>query len=303
MRSLLFVPGDSETKLEKSLSAGADCLLIDLEDSVAPSAKATARQCSALFLREAGKLASRPSIFVRINPLDGGLTDRDLDAIMPCGPDGILLPKSVSGQSVQHLAAKLAVREAEFGLADGSTAVMALATETAASLFHMGTYAGASRRLKALTWGAEDLSADLGAESKYRSDGGLSSPYVLARALTLCAAAAAEVAPIDTICTDFRNHVMLREECEAARRDGFVGKLAIHPDQVPVINTCFTPSQAAIDAAKAIVDAFERQPGVGVIALGGIMYDLPHLRRARQVIARAQSLASRALNSRPLQDE
>jgi citrate lyase subunit beta/citryl-CoA lyase len=287
MRSLLFVPGDSERKLAKSLGAGADCLLIDLEDSVALSAKDTARLCSAAFLQEVAALKSRPLIYIRVNPLGGGLTDLDLDAVMPYRPDGILLPKSLAGLSVQHLAAKLAVREAEYGLADGSTGILALATETAASLFHMGTYAGASRRLKALTWGAEDLSADLGAESQYQSDGGLGSPYVLARALCLCAAAAAEVAAIDTICAEFRNSERLRAECEAARRDGFVGKLAIHPDQIAVINACFTPSEAAVDAARAIVEAFARQPGAGVIAIAGKMYDLPHLRRARQVLARA----------------
>ncbi len=288
MRSLLFVPGDSEKKLQKALSSEADALLIDLEDSVASANKADARQIATAFLKEAKRVPRRPALFVRVNALDTGLTDADLDAVMSQAPRGIMLPKSQSGQSVQHLAAKLAVREAESNLPDGATRIIAIATETATSLFHMGTYAGASRRLTALTWGAEDLSADIGAESNRLPDGTLAAPYQLARTLTLLAATHAGVAAIDSIRADFRDESALRDECEAARRDGFSGKMAIHPAQVATINDVFTPSEAAVALAKRIVAAFVAQPGAGVVALDGEMFDKPHLRRAERVLARAQ---------------
>ncbi|RFB81152.1 HpcH/HpaI aldolase/citrate lyase family protein [Methylovirgula sp. 4M-Z18] len=288
MRSLLFVPGDSEKKLQKALSSGADALLIDLEDSVAASNKSQARVIAAAFLAEAKKLKPHPILFVRVNALDTGLTDADLDAVMVHAPDGIMLPKSLSGQSVQHLAAKLAVREAENNLPDGSTGIIAIATETASSLFHMGTYAGASRRLIALTWGAEDLSADIGAETSRLSDGSLAAPYQLARTLTLLAATNAGVSAIDSIRADFRDAAALRIECEAARRDGFTGKMAIHPAQVATINEIFTPSPAAVAQAEKIVAAFRAQPDAGVVALDDEMFDLPHLRRAERILARAE---------------
>ncbi len=230
----------------------------------------------------------RPLLYVRVNALDSGLVEADLDAVMPAGPDGIMLPKSTSGVDVQHLAAKLAVREAENALPDGATRILAIATETAASIFRMGTYAGASYRLAGLTWGAEDLAADLGAETNRLADGTYADPYRLARALTLFAANAAGVAAIDTVYTDFRNEAGLAAEAEAARREGFTGKMAIHPAQVPVINAVFTPSPEAVAHATRIVDAFAAAPEAGVIGLDGKMIDRPHLRQAQRVLARAK---------------
>jgi citrate lyase subunit beta/citryl-CoA lyase len=285
MRSLLFVPGDSPKKLARSLTTGADCLLVDLEDSVSAGGKQAAREVASRFIAELPLGVERPLIFVRVNGLDTGLIDADLDAILAVAPDGLLLPKSVSGQSVQHLSAKIAVREAEQGLADGSTAIIAIATETAAALFQMGSYAGASHRLIGLTWGAEDLSADIGSETTRLLDGQYTPPYGLARSMTLFAAAAANVLAIDTIRSDFRDSAALRAECEAARRDGFVAKMAIHPDQVPVINDVFTPSPAALAKAHQIVAAFDANPGAGVIAIAGEMFDRPHLIRAHRLIA------------------
>jgi citrate lyase subunit beta/citryl-CoA lyase len=287
MRSLLFVPGDSPRKLAKGLDSGADVLFIDLEDSVAPEGTATARQVTREFLESARQASARPLLYVRVNALDTGLADADLDGVMPAGPDGILLPKSSSGMDVQHLAAKLAVREAENALPDGATRIIAIATETAGSIFHMGTYAGASHRLAGLTWGAEDLSADLGAETNRTPDGAYALPYQLARSLTLFAANAAEVAPIDSVFTTFRDEAGLRAECEAARRDGFTGKMAIHPAQVQVINEVFTPSPEAIARARRIIELFEQNPGAGVIGLDGEMLDRPHIRRAQRVLDRA----------------
>ena len=286
MRSQLFVPADSEKKLDKSLESAADCLFIDLEDSVALAAKPQARETARAFLEAAKTGSARPQLYVRVNALDSGLIDADLEAVMPGAPDGILLPKCGNGIDLQHLGAKLAVREAECGLADGRTRIIAIATETAGSIFTMGTYAGASRRLAGLTWGAEDLSAALGAETNRLPDGAYAAPYALARTLTLLAAHAAEVMAIDTVYPNFRDLAGFRAECEAARRDGFTAKMAIHPHQVPIINEVFTPSAEAIAKARAIVAAFDADPQAGVTSLGGEMLDRPHLARALKVLAR-----------------
>ena len=287
MRSLLFVPGDQPRKIEKGLTSGADVLLVDLEDSVAPANKVSARAVTRDAIAAAKAAGAAPRLFVRVNALDTGLTDDDLDLVMQAGPDGILLPKAVSGMDLQHLAAKLAVREAENGLPDGGTVIIAIATETAASLFSMGSYRGATHRLAGLTWGAEDLSADLGAETNRTPDGLLTDPYRMARVLTLFAASAAGVAAIDSVFTAFRDDKGLAAECTAARRDGFTAKMAIHPAQVPVINAAFTPTAEAVERARRIVALFEAAPEAGVIGLDGEMLDRPHLLRARRLLDRA----------------
>jgi len=287
MRSYLFVPGDSSRKLEKSLGSGADALIIDLEDSVSPSGKDEARRITAGFLAEARKEASRPKFFVRVNDLATGLTVQDLDAVMETGPDGIVLPKAIGGNDVSHLAAIIAVREAEFGLPDGTTSIMAIGTETARSVFQLGTFRGASHRLVGIAWGGEDLSADLGAETNRGDDGHYTDPYRLARSLTLMGAASAEVDAIDTVYTSFKDIDGLAAECRAARRDGFSAKMAIHPAQVPVINDTFAPSESEIAKAKAIVAAFADNPSTGVVAIDGEMIDMPHLKRAQRLLKRA----------------
>jgi citrate lyase subunit beta/citryl-CoA lyase len=292
MRSLLFIPGDSPRKLEKGLASGADVLLLDLEDSIAPQGKASAREITSAFLREAYPAAQRPRLYVRVNAIGTGLIDADLDAVLAGRPDGILLPKAEGGASVIHLDAKLTAREPLNGLATGSTAILALTTETAKAMFLAGTYAGASRRLAGLTWGAEDLSVELGAEANRDDNGDFLDPYRLARALCLVAAAAARVPALDTVYVDFRNESGLRRECEQARRDGFSGKLAIHPAQVPIINEVFTPTAAAIAHAQAVVDAFSAAGEAGVVGIGGVMSDRPHLARAEQLLARARIMPS-----------
>ena len=288
MRSLLFVPGDDARKLAKAMASGADALILDLEDSVAPSGKVPARQILRDFIFDARRQNPRPRLFVRINGLETGLADADLDAIMPAGPDGIMLPKSRSGADVQHLGAKLAVREAENGLADGACAIIPLVTETPASLFVLSSYAGASQRLLGMAWGAEDLSAALGAQTNRLPDGAFTAPYQLARALTLVGARAAEVEPIDTVFTAFRDEAGLRRDCEAALRDGFTAKMAIHPAQVPIINEVFTPAPEAVARAQAIVAAFAENPKAGVIALGDEMLNHQQLLQAKSVLARAR---------------
>lgn len=290
MRSLLFVPGDSPRKLDKAVESGADVLLLDLEDSVAADAKPAARAATAAFLRRTRAVPGRPRLYVRINALGSGLADADLDAVMAAGPDGILLPKAVGGRDVTHLDAKIAVREAVDGLPDGGTEIIAIATETAASLFAMGSFQGASRRLRGLTWGAEDLSADLGAIRQRDADGRFTDAFRLARTLCLVGAVAAGVAPIDSIHSAFRDLDGLAAEAEAAALDGFTAKLAIHPAQVPVINTAFTPTAEAVGRAHAVLAAFAAAgPGAGVVSLDGAMLDQPHRLQAERLIARARA--------------
>ncbi len=286
MRSLLFVPADSPRKLAKSLESGADALIIDLEDAVSLAAKPAARAGAHDFLRAARTAARRPMLIVRVNALDSGLIDADLDAIMPAAPDAIMLPKSRHGADVQHLSVKLAVREAENDLPDGGVKIIPIATETAGAIFGLASYAGASARLAGLTWGAEDLAAALGAETNRLEDGGYADPYRLARAMTLFAARAADIEPIDTVFPNFRDDAGLRAECAAARRDGFTGKMAIHPCQVAAINAAFTPSPEALDHARKIVAAFAENPDAGVLNLDGAMIDRPHLKQAERLLAR-----------------
>lgn len=288
MRSLLFVPGDSEKKLVKGFSSGADVVIIDLEDSVAPANKENARRVAADFL-SARQSDGKPVIYVRVNDLSSGLTDDDLAAVVGARPQGIMLPKSTSGGDVQQLSAKLRVHEAQNSLPDGGIAIIAIATETAASLFTGATYAGASARLDGLTWGAEDLSAAIGTRSARDANGRYTDVFRLARTVTLLAASAAEVAAIDSIYPDFRDLAGLEAECHEAERDGFTAKMAIHPAQVPVINAAFTPSAEAIEHSAAVVAAFEAAGNPGVVGIGGKMYDRPHLRLAERLLARAQA--------------
>lgn len=288
MRSLLFVPGDSERKLEKGFGAGADVVIVDLEDSVAAGNKAAARKVAANLI--AGHRQQTSSdIYVRVNDLSTGLTDDDLAALVPVKPDGIMLPKSNSGQDVQQLAAKLRVHEAESGLPDGGIKILPIITETASGLLAAASYAGASSRLAGLTWGAEDLSAAIGARSARDESGRYTDVFRLARATTILAAGAAEIAAIDTVFPDFRDMAGFEAECREAERDGFTGKMAIHPAQVPVINAAFTPSPEAVERSRAIVDAFAAAGNPGVVGIDGKMYDRPHLRLAERLLARARA--------------
>jgi citrate lyase subunit beta/citryl-CoA lyase len=287
MRSLLFVPGDDSRKLAKALSSGADALILDLEDSVAENAKSKARRTCLDFLKSAVPLAGRPALYVRINALDSGLSDADLDVVMTVGPDGIVLPKAQSGADVTLLDARIAVREALHDIPDGHTAIIAIATETAASIFGIGSYAGAGTRLSGLTWGGEDLAADIGASANKDDSGQWTQPFQLARNLCLFGAVSAGAQPIDTVYTDFRDLDGLHLEATTAAQDGFTGKLAIHPAQVAVINEVFTPSPQAIAQAQRIVDAFKAAGNAGVVGLDGKMIDRPHLVAARRTLARA----------------
>ncbi len=288
MRSLLFVPGDGKEKLDKALACGADVVIVDLEDGVSLAGKGEARKAAAAFLGRVRPQERRPALWVRINALETDLWREDLAAIMPAAPDGIMLPKPRGGQDVERLALALDKEEDRLRRPAGATRIIAIATETPHSLLAMQTYVKASPRLEALAWGAEDLSVCLGAMASRNDAGAISSPFRLARDLCLIGAAAAGVAAIDAPFLDFRDLTGLSAEARAAARDGFAGKMAIHPDQVGIINAAFTPSEAEIAEAAEIVALFARAPAEGVVSRGGRMLDRPHLDRAQRLLTRAR---------------
>lgn len=284
-RSWLFVPADAPAKIAKAMGSGADVLILDLEDSVALSAKAQARAVAAQTLAAP---RGGPALWVRINPLASGLALADLAAVMPAAPVGIVLPKPDSAADVVTLAHYLEAFEAAAGLAPGSTRILPIATETPASVFNLGTYIQAGPRLAGLTWGAEDLPAAIGATASRNPDGSLNDLCRMVRSLCLAGAANAGVAAIDTVYPDFRNEAGLRAWAEAGRREGFTGMMAIHPAQVGVINAVMTPSAAELEHASKVVALFAAHPGAGVVALDGKMLDLPHLKQARKILAMAR---------------
>ena len=283
LRSLLFVPGDSERKLARARECGADALILDLEDSVAPPQKAAARALAAKLIDDEPKRDW--SLFVRVNALDTGLTLDDLAAVVKPGLDALLIPKTNGAADLERIGCYLDALEARAGMPRGSVKLASVATETAKAMFALGSYAPAHARLIALTWGAEDLSAALGATDNKEPDGAWTFPYQLARAQCLIAASAAAVAAIDTLFADYRDLAGLEQDCRRSRRDGFTGRLAIHPDQIAAINRSYAPSQAEIEHARRIVAAFEANPGAGTLGIDGKMVDIPHLKAARKTLA------------------
>ena len=280
MRSLLFVPADSERKLVRGRQSGADALILDLEDSVVPANRPVARIRARTFLASTESAGFRR--YVRINALTSGAALDDLAAVVPGKPDGILLPKCVP-DDLRTLDHYLSALEAGFGLAPGAIRVIAIATETPAAMFALFGYAGVSPRLEGITWGAEDLAACIGGSNR-RFDGSYDDIYRLARSLCLLAAASAGVMPIDTIYTDFKDEAGLAAECAAARRSGFTAKIAIHPAQLPVINRAFSVSEKELAWARKVVAAFAENPDAGTVALDGKMVDRPHLTLAHRLL-------------------
>jgi citrate lyase subunit beta / citryl-CoA lyase len=281
MRSLLFVPADSERKIARALASGADVVILDLEDSVAAADKPAARRRAAEVL--GSRRPKAPMLIVRLNALGSAHIDADLAAVMPAAPDALMQPKTRRAEDVKVLAAMAG---------SGGLPIIAIATETAGALFGLQTYADAVPPLLGLTWGAEDLSSDLGAQASRDDAGGLTDPYRLARTLCLIGARAAHIEPIDTVYVNYRDQAGLEAECAAAARDGFTGKMAIHPDQVEPINRIFSPSPDAVARARRIVAAFEAAGDSGVVGLDGEMLDRPHLLRAEQLLARAARFGS-----------
>lgn len=289
MRSLLFIPADDEKKLSKGIDSGADVLLLDLEDAVAPSRKADARKIGADYITANRDKVGRPRLFVRINALDTPYWAEDLAGIVGARPDGLMLPKPRGGEDVHTLSVALDHAEQGAGITSGATKIIAIASETPISLLKMATFVGASARLEGLTWGAEDLAAAIGARVNREADGCTwTSPFRLARDMCLMTAVAGGAQPIDTVFADFRNLDGLRREATMAARDGFVGKMAIHPSQVAIINEVFTPRADELAMAEEIIAAFRDNPGAGVVAIRGKMIDKAHLALAERLMDRAR---------------
>jgi citrate lyase subunit beta / citryl-CoA lyase len=275
LRSLLFVPGDQPGRMEKAIDAGADALILDLEDAVMLDRKKEARASVASFLSR----GPRPvPLFVRINSLGSGLADDDLAAIIAGKPDGIVLPKAEGSRSLGDLDQRLKA------LGDTHAVILPIATETPAAIFVLGNYGNVTPRLCGLTWGAEDLPAAIGAATSREGDGRYTPPYETARSLLLFGAHAAGVPAIETVYPAFRDLDGLKAYAARGRRDGFSGMMAIHPAQVEVINATFTPSKAEIEWAKRVVELFEKNPGIGALSLDGKMVDVPHLKQAKRLL-------------------
>ena len=286
LKSLLFVPGDSEKKMAKAASTGADALLLDLEDAVSQDRLPVARGMVLEYLKSHDR--AHQQVWLRINPLDTALSLPDLVAVMPGKPDGIVLPKPLNAKDVQQLDHFLSALEQREGIALGHTRILPVATEVAGALFQLDSYAGCSPRLAGLTWGAEDLATDIGATTNKKDNGEFDEAFVLARSLCLLAASHAGVQAIDTLNVDFRNVESLQADVQRARRQGFSGKLAIHPDQVALINAGFTATPQELQHAQRIVDAFAQAGGAGAVQLDGKMIDKPHLTQALRLLATHQ---------------
>ena len=295
LRSWLFVPGDSERKQDKALGSAADAVILDLEDSVALAQLPAARARVASLLRSR-RTAGGPQLWVRPNAPASGLLQEDLEALFAgAAPDGLVLPKISAPEEIIAVARRLTALEARAGARAGSTRLLIIATETPAAVLALPQYPAAlararapRQRLAGLTWGAEDLGAALGVRARRDNAGALTFTFQLARAHCLLAAAALGAQAIDGVCTDFRDPARLQHELDAARRDGFSGKLAIHPDQIAAINAAFAPTDAEREHAQRVVAAFATAPAAGVVSLDGRMIDRPHLLQAQRILAVAQ---------------
>lgn len=293
LRSMLFIPGDSEKKLGKVDGCGADAVILDLEDSVALANKATARALVASFIQDRPRGRRTTQLWVRVNPFDSGLTLDDLAAIVLAAPDGIVQPKTDTPDDVWQLSHYLDALETAAGIEAGSIKIIPVATETAAAPFHLGEFATAGLdRLAGMTWGAEDLSAAVGASSNLDASGEWAFTYKMARSLCLLAAHASGVPAIDTLYVDFRDDEGLRSSCRAARAEGFTGRLAIHPAQVAGINESFLPSPEDIAHAQRVIAAFADNPGAGTVGLDGKMIDIPHQKAAERTLAQARAFGA-----------
>ncbi len=287
IRSFLFVPADSERKLAKAGDCGADALILDLEDSVRAEARPDARRMAREYL------LGKENAWVRINPIDGDDAIADLEGVMPSAPAGIVLPKPRSAAAAVELAARLSELESRHQIEPGRTQIISLCTERPEALFTLNSYVASTERLLGLSWGAEDLSAALGAAANRDDEGNWLPTYEMARSMCLLAASAAEVVAIDTVFTDFKNTEGLRHYATKARRDGFSGMLAIHPAQVDIINAAFTPTQAELEHAERIVELFAANPDAGTIGMDGKMIDRPHLVQAKRLLNVARQVKSR----------
>ncbi|MFN2098462.1 HpcH/HpaI aldolase/citrate lyase family protein [Altererythrobacter sp. MF3-039] len=290
IRSLLFIPGDSEKKIAKAPDCGADVVIFDLEDAVAPENKSAARELVFETLTQTVPEHRAMQYWVRVNPLDTGMTKSDLAAVMAGRPDGIVQPKTDGPGCVRQISDMLDALEREHGIQPGLTGIIPVATETARAPFHLGEFADAGLdRLVGLTWGAEDLATAIGASGNRLPDGQWHETFRMVRSLTLLAAHAAEAQAIDTLYADFRDLEGLKAESELSRSEGFSGRLAIHPAQVAVINQAYSPSLDDVAHAREVIAAFANNPGAGTVGLDGKMLDIPHLKQAERIMALADA--------------
>lgn len=286
LRSWLFIPGDDAGKLAKADGSPADAIILDLEDAVAPSRKPAARDMVATFLEDRPREARQSQLWVRINPLGTDMALPDLAAIVAGAPDGIMLPKPEGLADLQRLSHYLDALEALSTIAAGTIGIIPVATETPRGALALRDYADIPlARLRGLTWGAEDLSTAVGASTNLDASGRWAETYRMVRSMTLLAAHAAEVLAIETLYTGYRDDEGLRASCQAARAEGFNGRIAIHPRQVPIINESFSPTAEEIAFATRIVEAFANAPDTGTVGLDGKMLDIPHLKQARKILA------------------
>jgi citrate lyase subunit beta/citryl-CoA lyase len=282
LRSPLFAPGDSERKMHKAIASAADAVILDLEDSVAAPSKSIARA----MVPDVVRAHPGRDLIVRVNPRGTPWYLADLAAAVPARPAAVMLPKCSGPDDLGTLDHHLEALETASGIPIGSIGVVAIVTETAASVFTLGGYAGVASRLCAICFGAEDLSADLGISPRH-PDGSYPAPVVLARAQVLVAAGAIGVPAIDTPWPDPRDPDGLRREAEAAAADGFAGKILIHPAQIDITNAAFTPSAERVRWAERVDQAFAANPDAGVFALDGKMIDRPHYKLAKRILAAA----------------
>lgn len=288
-RSWLFIPADSEKKLGKADDCGADAIILDLEDAVAPARKPVARDMLKEFLSaRTGKRS--PQLWVRINPLDTPMALKDLAAVVPARPDGIMLPKAEGPEDLLQLNNYLEALETAAGIDLGAIQLLPLVTETPGATLRLADYTDFSLpRLTGLTWGAEDLSSAVGATGNKDEAGNWHFTYQMARSQTLLAAHASGVHAIDTLYADFRDSEGLAMDSRQSRAEGFSGRLAIHPAQVAVINESYLPSAEEVETARKIIAAFEAEPDVGTVGIDGKMYDIPHLKQARNTVELAEA--------------
>lgn len=284
MRSMLFVPADRPERFAKAVASGADAVIFDLEDAVVAERRPAARQEIARYLASAQR---QVPLWVRVNPVQSGDALADLAAVIDGRPDGIMLPKARDGTDVEHVSHWLESLEARAGLAPGSIGLIPLVTESAGAVLNAATFTQLPARVLGLTWGAEDLAADVGALANRRDDGEFEFTYAYARSMCLLAAAAANVVAIDTVDTEFRDTAAIERRARDSRRQGFAGKMAIHPAQIAPIHAAFSPSAEEVEWATRVLAAFRAAPDAGALSLDGRMLDKPHIRQAERILAAA----------------
>lgn len=276
--------------LEKALGLNADSLILDLEDSVTPENKDAARDHVCRWIKETD--FGKKECLVRINPLDSPWGTDDLRAIMEVLPDGLVLPKVASREEVDAIDTVVSEIENKLAIEAGAVSLILIGTEVPEAVFSLPTMAK-NQRVDGVTWGAEDLSGAIGAKAKRDEHGNYLEVFSYVRSTCLLAAVAGGAQPIDAVYVDIKNTEGLARECKAGADMGYTGKITIHPSQIDIVNKAFTPSEEEIDEANELIAAFEENQKAGKMAFSfkGQMVDVPHLRRAKEILAIAAHIA------------